>query len=73
MSDHCIIIRHEAFGIGFDVVIDPPLESESLDREWPTHRDAYGYASGLRLARRWPIIDLASDARLGDMLGLVRP
>lgn len=59
---HRIIVRPEAFGCGFDVVVDPPAPDEILDREFATHREARGYASGLRLTRRWPIVDQTDEA-----------
>jgi hypothetical protein len=67
MAEHTIIIRHEPFGTGFDVTIEPPLEGESFDRELPTHKEAFGFAGGLRMVRGWPVLDLASDVAREDL------
>lgn len=66
-ANHRILIEHAA--AGFSVRIDPLVSGASYDATYPTHKQARGYASGLRLAHRWPIVDLASDAALADMLG----
>ena len=58
---HIVVIRAEAFGVGYDVVIEPPVEGESFDREFPTFKGARGYARGLRLFRGWPIRDLTGE------------
>ena len=52
----------------FLVSVEP---SQPGIEDWPakTHRDARGFASGLRLTHRWSIVDLASDAALSDMIG----
>lgn len=55
MTEHRIEIATSPEGFAVNVV--PPIEGEDFDREFPTHRSARGYAGGLRLARRWGIID----------------
>lgn len=64
-----IVIRPVPFGSGFDVTVQPPVEGEAHDREFPTHRQAFGYAGGLRLVRRWTVVDLASDAHPQNIMG----
>ncbi|MHA6768095.1 hypothetical protein [Sphingobium ummariense] len=61
-----IEISPEPFGAGFDVKVIPPVDGEPLDAEFPTHKQARGWASGLRLARGWRIIDRTC---LGDGIG----
>jgi hypothetical protein len=67
MSEHRSLIRSAPAG-GFTVTIEPPLESENFDGAYPTHKAAFGYAIGLRMVRGWPVVDLASDAHLLDIL-----
>jgi hypothetical protein len=62
MAEHTIVISADPFGYGFDVEIIPPPEGVGHDREFSRHRDAFGYASGLRLASGWPIRDLTDTA-----------
>jgi hypothetical protein len=61
---HTIIIR--AIGSGYAVSIEPPIDGEDLDGTFDAHKNARGWASGLRMTRRWPIVDLASNATLHD-------
>jgi len=60
--ERVIIIKPEAFGVGFDVRIIPPVPDEHLDAEFPTHKRARGWASGLRLTRVWRIVDLTGES-----------
>lgn len=62
-----IEITNEPFNHGFDVKVVPPVEGESLDAEFPTHRQARGWASGLRMTRGWRIIDRTC---LGEGIGV---
>ena len=57
MSDHTIFIRAAEAGTGFSVQIDPPLRDADYDREFDTHKEAYGYAGGFRLVKGWPVTD----------------
>lgn len=57
MADHRIVISEEAFGCGFDVVVEPPVEDESLDAEFRDYGKARAWADGLRRTRGWRIID----------------
>lgn len=67
MADERIIeITHEPFNHGFDVKVIPPVEGEPLDAEFLTHKQARGWASGLRLTRGWRIVDRTC---LGDGIG----
>ena len=56
-----IVISREAFGFGFDVEIVPPPLGVGHGREFRTHKEAFGYASGLRLAHGLPIHDLSGE------------
>lgn len=56
-----IVIEREAFGLGYDVCIIPPLEGENLEAEFPDHKRARDWASGLRLTRGWTIRDLTEQ------------
>jgi hypothetical protein len=62
VSPHRIIIRGEPFGQGFDVTVEPTLEGQSFDREYPTHKETRGYAGGLHILRGWRIVDESSGA-----------
>ncbi len=57
MAERIIEITYEPFGAGFDVKVIPPVEGEELDAEFPTHKRARGWASGLRMTRGWRIVD----------------
>jgi hypothetical protein len=60
---HRILIRPEAWGSNIDVVIDPPLPGgESFDRDFPTLREARGYAGGIRMTRGYPVVDMAEPS-----------
>ncbi len=63
-----IIIRPEMWGDRIDVVIEPPLVGESFDKDFATHHEARGYAGGIKLTRGFPIVDMASDIALRDLL-----
>jgi hypothetical protein len=58
---YTIVISADPFGYGFGVEIIPPPEGIGHDREFRTHKDAYGYASGLRLVTGWVVRDLCDD------------
>ncbi len=60
-ADRVIEITPEPFGTGFDVKVQPPLETESLDREYRDYKEARGWAGGLRLARGWRIVDQCGE------------
>lgn len=61
MADRAIYIRDEAFGVGFDVVVLPPLDDgRSFDKECATHREARGYGGGLRLTLGLRLVDESS-------------
>ena len=42
---------------GFRVEVQPPVEGEELDADFPVYRKARGWAGGLRLTRGWRIHD----------------
>ncbi|MBV9528531.1 hypothetical protein [Sphingomonas sp.] len=58
---HTIIIRPEAFGCGFDVLIDPPISYARYDQERPTLRAARRYAESLKVVTGFPIRDNNGD------------
>ncbi|MGE3745632.1 MAG: hypothetical protein AB7G25_07990 [Sphingomonadaceae bacterium] len=60
-----IVVSADPTGYGFDVEIIPPPDGVGHDREFQSYREAYGYASGLRLALGWPVRDLTGKAPHG--------
>lgn len=60
-QQHVVVIKHEPFGQGYDVTVEPKPAGDSFDREYPTFAHARGYARGLRLYRGWPIRDLTGE------------
>ncbi|WP_022684600.1 hypothetical protein [Sphingobium bisphenolivorans] len=66
MTERIIEITHEPFTANFDVKIVPPVPGEVLGAEFPTHKQARGWASGLRLTHGWRIVDRTC---LGDGIG----
>lgn len=55
--EHVIVIRPEAFGIGFDVVVEPQPAWGSFACERRDHRSAKRCADHIRIAHGWPIRD----------------
>lgn len=51
----------EKNGDKFTVRVDPPALALALDSSHPEYKRARGYAGGLRLAHRWPIVDRAAE------------
>lgn len=66
MADRIIEITHEPFNAGFDVKVIPPVPDEPMGAEFPSHKQAFGFASSLRTAHGWRIIDRTC---LGDGIG----
>jgi len=54
---HTVVIKHEPFGSGYDVIVEPTPAGDTFDKEYATFAGARGYARGLRLYRGWPIRD----------------
>ena len=54
-GEHTIVIRPEAFGAGFDIVVEPAVPWTSFDRERPTFKAARRYAESLRTVHGWRI------------------
>ena len=52
-----ILVRPEAFGCGFDVLIDPALPDQDVGREIQNHAHAMAFARVLRLEFGFPIVD----------------
>jgi hypothetical protein len=61
MAEHRIEINHALDGPGFIVEVLPPPGGIGHDRELATHREAYGYAAGLRMVMGWPLVDLTEE------------
>jgi len=59
--EHVVVVRHEPFGVGFDVTVEPAPAGPTFDRECPTAAEARGYARGLRLHKGWQIRDLTGE------------
>lgn len=55
MTERRIIIS--ALPEGYRVEVQPPIEGEELDADFPVYRKARGWAGGLRLSRGWRVID----------------
>ena len=62
MSEHRITINHGVDGVGFVVEVLPPPAGVGHDRKLATHKEAYGYASGLRMCMGWPLVDLTAES-----------
>ena len=60
-EDSKIYIRPEAFGAGFDVTAEPPIEGHPLDKEYPDLKHARGYASGLKMTLGFPVVDQTGE------------
>ncbi|MDB5725790.1 MAG: hypothetical protein JWQ16_2544 [Novosphingobium sp.] len=56
-TDRHIMIRPEMWGSKIDVVIEPPLIGEKLDRDFNTPGEARAYAASLRLRTGLAIAD----------------
>ncbi len=54
-TDRSIIVTQD--GGQFHVCVDPAPDGPDLSGAFPTYRKARGFAGGLRLIHRWPIID----------------
>jgi hypothetical protein len=68
MTEPKIIISRD--GAEFVVAIEPPVEGVDHGARYPSHRDAFGYAVGLRMTHGWPVADLGSGANIVNMLGI---
>ncbi|MBD3761470.1 hypothetical protein [Rhizorhabdus sp.] len=55
MAEPSIYIRRADQG-GFAVTVEPS-QGEAVEHQAQCHKAAYGFASGLRMTHRWPIID----------------
>lgn len=66
MVEPAIYIRRSNHG-GFAVTVEPSSDGGN-SASYPDHKSAFGYAVGLRMTHRLPIVDLASDAMLDDIL-----
>jgi hypothetical protein len=57
-----IVIRSEAFGCGYDIVIEPPAAWAHYDQERPTIRAARRYAESLKIVNpSWKIDDQSGE------------
>jgi hypothetical protein len=62
-----IHIKSRPWG-GFSVAAKPLPEGVSeacCTGDFPTHRDAYGFAAGLRMTHGWPVQDHSGEASNG--------
>jgi hypothetical protein len=66
MTEPKIIVTRD--GAEFVVAIEPPVGGIDHSARYPAHRDAFGYAVGLRMTQGWPVVDLGSGAHIADML-----
>jgi hypothetical protein len=57
-----ITIGQSAIDDSFYVEVLPPPDGIGHDREFQTHRAAYGYASGLKMVTGWRLLDLTGGA-----------
>lgn len=58
MADpHTIVIRREAFGVGFDIIVEPAPSWANFAVERPTLKAARRYAESLRTVHGWKIRD----------------
>ena len=57
MDDLQIYIRRT--DTGFSVTVEPH-QGEACEYSAADHRGAYGFAAGLRMTHRWPIVDQAA-------------
>jgi len=53
--EHRVIVR--SAGSGFTVRIEPPLESEDLNGDFDSYRNARGWAGGIRMTRGFKLVD----------------
>jgi hypothetical protein len=65
MADHRTFIRPADDG-GFTVTVEPALDRENFDGAYPTHKQAFGYAAGLRMVRGRLIVDLATNSEIAS-------
>jgi len=65
-----IFIRPD--GEGYAVSVEPEQPGTNWERAYPTHREARGWAGGIRLSTGWKLVDLCGDEYLKDVLGLRR-
>jgi hypothetical protein len=66
MSAPKIIIDRD--GAEFVVTVEPPVAGVDHTGRYPTHRDAYGFAVGLRMTHGWAVENRAGDVRLAELL-----
>ena len=59
---HVIAIRPEPFGVGVDVMVEPPPTGVGHDREHRNVCDARRYADRLSKATGWPVVDHVGGA-----------
>ena len=56
-----ILVRPEAFGCGFDVVVEPTMPDRDVGRELPDYPLAMAFARVLRLEFGFPIVDRTGE------------
>lgn len=60
-THHTVVISHEPFGVGYDVIVEPSPPGGTFAREYSTFTDAHGYARGLMLDHGWSFRDLTGE------------
>lgn len=55
---HSIHVAREPVQGLYTVSIVPTPDWVNVDATYATKREAWGFASGLRMVNRWPIVDL---------------
>lgn len=55
---HTIHVAREPGQGLYSVTVEPPLDWAGLNATYATRREAWGFASGLRMVNAWPIVDL---------------
>jgi len=55
MAEPSIYIRRADQG-GFVVTVEP-YQGDAVEHRAERHKDAYGFAAGVRMTRGWPIVD----------------
>lgn len=58
---HTICIRRDSDRDSYVVEVIPPFEGVGHDMECRTHKQAYGYAAGLRMTLGCQLLDLTGE------------
>jgi hypothetical protein len=58
---HTVLLRDDSLSGLFHVEIVPPLDAGNFDQSFKTHKQARGYAGGLRLCLGFPLVDKTAE------------